>query len=151
MFSGAKLRFYRYKAGRTQEELARAVGITSAYLSNVEHGKRVPSPSVMELLAQELSVRTEELWENDGAVSPIPINAAEKEIILEYSRGTDTLKLVLPPTPQSYALIADEISDWKRPLDPNLSQIVNCWEGADDEGKKRMLEICEQIKPVIQV
>jgi hypothetical protein len=104
----------------------------------------------MELLAQELSVRVEELWENDGAVAPIPINAAEKEIILEYSKGTDRLKLVLPPTPQSYALIADEISDWKRPLDPNLSQIVDCWKDADNEAKKRIMEICEQIKPTIQ-
>jgi transcriptional regulator with XRE-family HTH domain len=151
MFSGTKLRFYRYKAGWTQEELARAIGITSAYLSNVEHGKRVPSPSVMESLAKELSVRTEELWENDSSVSPIPISDAEKGIILEYSRGTDKMKFILPPTPQSYALIADKISDWERSLDPDLRHIVDCWEEADGEAKRCILEICKQIKPTIQV
>ncbi|GHV56701.1 hypothetical protein FACS1894216_20820 [Synergistales bacterium] len=146
MFSGAKLRFFRYKAGRTQEELARAIGITSAYLSNVEHGKRIPSPSVMESLAKELSVRTEELWESDGVIPSVPTNDTEKDIVLEYSKGADKMKLVLPPTPQSYALIADKISDWEKSFDPNLRHIVDCWGEADDEGKKRMLEICEQAK-----
>jgi transcriptional regulator with XRE-family HTH domain len=151
MFSGAKLRFYRYKAGRTQEELARAVGITSAYLSNVEHGKRVPSPAVMDSLAKELSVSAEELWENGGSSPTIPTNDAEKGIMLEYSRGTDNMRLTLPPTHQSYALIADKISDWEKLLDPNLRYIVNCWEEADDETKRRLLEVCWQIKPDSQV
>jgi transcriptional regulator with XRE-family HTH domain len=150
MFSGAKLRFYRYKAGRTQEELARAVGVTSAYLSNVEHGKRIPSPSVMEALAQELSVRTEELWDDDGPVPSIPIGISEKSILLEHSEGMSKTRLVLPPTPESYALIAQEISDWKKPLDANLCYIVDCWEEADNEAKKRILEVCGQIKPTIQ-
>jgi transcriptional regulator with XRE-family HTH domain len=150
MFSGTKLRFFRYKAGRTQEELARAIGITSAYLSNVEHGKRIPSPSVMEMLARELSVRTEELWENDSSVPAVPAGDAEKGIILEYSKGTDKIKLVLPPTPQSYALIAGKISDWEKSVDPNLRHVVNCWEEANDETKKRMLEICERTKPAAQ-
>jgi transcriptional regulator with XRE-family HTH domain len=150
MFSGAKLRFYRYKTGRTQDELARAVGVTSAYLSNVEHGKRIPSPSVMETLAQELSVCIEELWDDDGTMPSIPIGTSGKGILLEHSEGTSKTRLVLPPTPESYALIAQELSGWKKPLDSNLRYIVDCWEEADDETKRRILEVCGQIKPPIQ-
>lgn len=106
MFSGAKLRFYRYRSGRTQDELARAVGVTSAYLSNVEHGKRVPSPALMEELAKILSVKVEDLWDSDAV---LPKDEADRGIVLEYTRGNDRLRLLLPPTPQSYALATDKI------------------------------------------
>ncbi|GHV58181.1 hypothetical protein FACS1894216_22810 [Synergistales bacterium] len=105
----------------------------------------------MESLAKELSVRTEELWESDGVIPSVPTNDTGKDIVLEYSKGADKMKLVLPPTPQSYALIADKISDWEKSLDPNLRHIIDCWEEADDEGERRILEICEQIKPKIQM
>ncbi|MGK2741803.1 helix-turn-helix domain-containing protein [Tepidicaulis sp. LMO-SS28] len=37
---GAKLRFYRERKGLSQADLAAAVGVSAAYLSALEHGRR---------------------------------------------------------------------------------------------------------------
>lgn len=142
MFSGAKLRFYRYRSGRTQDELARAVGVTSAYLSNVEHGKRVPSPSLMEELARALSVKVEDLWDSDAV---IPKDEADRGIILEYNRGEDRLRLVLPPTPRSYALAADKAAEWDRPFSADLRRVIEAWDALSGSARKKILSICEEV------
>lgn len=144
MFSGAKLRFYRYRSGRTQDELARAVGVTSAYLSNVEHGKRVPSPALMEELARALEVKIDDLWSSDAV---LPKEQADRGIVLEYNRGSDRMRLVLPPTPQSYALIADKIADWESPFAPDLRRVIEAWDEVGDDAKKRIMEICSSAGP----
>ena len=52
----------RNKAGITQVELARKIGITPAYLSDLEKGKKKnPSVSVMIRLAEALNVTVNDL------------------------------------------------------------------------------------------
>lgn len=145
MFSGAKLRFYRYRSGRTQDELARAVGVTSAYLSNVEHGKRVPSPALMEELAKTLDVKVDDLWDNDAI---LPKDEADRGIVLEYNRSGDRMRVVLPPTPESYALVADKMADWEHPFSPDLRKVIEAWDDADDDVKRQILAICAGVRAI---
>jgi transcriptional regulator with XRE-family HTH domain len=149
MLSGERLRFHRHRIGKTQEELALAVGVTSSYLSNIETGRRIPSPKIITALADALSVRAEELWENDGSVPMIPISAAEKGIVLEHSNGSEKTRLILPPTPESYDVIARHIADWENPLDPRLQEFIDWWERSSENSRECLLSMiknCEAFK-----
>jgi transcriptional regulator with XRE-family HTH domain len=141
MFSGSKLRFNRQRAGKTQEGLARELGITSAYLSNIENGKRIPSPKIMEELARALSVPLEELFEDSGALPPIPISAAEKGIVVETGEGIGKTRYILPPTPESYDLVSRHIREWKDSIDTRLKDIVDLWEKSSEEDKERIISL----------
>jgi transcriptional regulator with XRE-family HTH domain len=141
MFSGSKLRFNRLRAGKTQEGLARELGITSAYLSNLENGKRTPSPKIMEELARALSVPLEELFEDGGALPPIPISAAEKGILIETGEGVGKTRYILPPTPESYDLVSKHIMGWKEAIDIRLKDIVELWEKSSEEERERIMSL----------
>ena len=57
----------RNKAGITQVELARKIGITPAYLCDLEKGKKKnPSVSVMIRLAEALNVTVNDLLDQRG-------------------------------------------------------------------------------------
>ena len=51
---GRRLRELRNKKGLTQEELGRAAGLTSVYISNLENGFAVPSLTTILQLAGAL-------------------------------------------------------------------------------------------------
>ena len=57
---GARLRALRLARGLTQKDLARP-RYTHAYISTIEAGRRVPSQTALDFLAQKLGVDTEEL------------------------------------------------------------------------------------------
>jgi transcriptional regulator with XRE-family HTH domain len=141
MFSGSKLRFHRQRTGKTQEELARELGITSAYLSNIENNKRTPSPKIMDELASALSVRIEELLEEGGVLVPIPISAAEKGIVVETGEGIKKVRYILPPTPESYKLVDRHIENRVNIIDSRLQNIVNLWEQSSEEEKERIITL----------
>ena len=50
------LRAIRELVGVEQSDLAARCGITQGHLSNIEGGKRAPSPSVLRALADQLGV-----------------------------------------------------------------------------------------------
>jgi transcriptional regulator with XRE-family HTH domain len=56
LWSGARLRTLRERAGYTQAELAVAVGIYPHEVSNYERGKTEPSFSVLVRIAEALSL-----------------------------------------------------------------------------------------------
>jgi transcriptional regulator with XRE-family HTH domain len=56
MLEGERVRRRREALGMTQEELAKAAGMTHAAISQVEHGKRQPYPRTMKRLAAALGV-----------------------------------------------------------------------------------------------
>ena len=145
MFSGVKLRFYRQRAGKTQEALAQELGITSAYLSNIENNKRTPSYKVMEAIALSLSIRAEDLLDKDGALPPIPINTTERGIVIEIGEGINKMRCILPPTPEAYLFISRQISDRKNETDPKLREFIDVWEHSNDEYKKRILEFAREL------
>jgi len=52
--NGAALMTIRIQQGKSQRALAREVGISSGYLSDVEAEKKIPSPGVAKRLADAL-------------------------------------------------------------------------------------------------
>lgn len=57
----------RKRKGWTQEELASNVGISRAYLANIERGEYDPSLKVAQSLSKKLGVSTDKLFFNDNA------------------------------------------------------------------------------------
>ena len=56
----------REKAGKSQEQVAEAVGVTQAAYSYYEHGYKVPSLPVAKRIAATLGVSLDYLVGNDG-------------------------------------------------------------------------------------
>jgi len=51
---GTRIRKLRLKADITLREMARRVGVSAAHMSDVEHGRRMPSDEVLQRIASEL-------------------------------------------------------------------------------------------------
>lgn len=49
-----EIKTLRLKAGFTLREFAKQVGISAAYLSDIEHGRRMPSDEVLHRMAERL-------------------------------------------------------------------------------------------------
>lgn len=63
---GERLREQRGHVGMSQRALARAAGISSAYLSQLENGLKQPSLDVLDRLAEELGVGSSALLGDEG-------------------------------------------------------------------------------------
>ena len=63
VLTGTRIRERRLALSRRQAQLARAVGISPAYLNLIEHNRRPVSPELVSRLADELQVPPEELVE----------------------------------------------------------------------------------------
>lgn len=58
---------YRKQAGLTQEELAKLVGVTNVYISNIETGLKKPSIKLAELLARELKTKWQNIYNTNAS------------------------------------------------------------------------------------
>lgn len=58
---GARIRALRLETDMTQEQLAWSCNLAKAYLSQVESGKRLPSLSVLTVIAKRLKVEPADL------------------------------------------------------------------------------------------
>lgn len=58
---GENIKKFREKADKTQEELAREVGIHPSYLSRIERGVVNPSTSVIEYVVKALKIKSEDI------------------------------------------------------------------------------------------
>jgi transcriptional regulator with XRE-family HTH domain len=67
---GAIIREQRELAALPMRQLAKAVGISNPYLSQIERGLRAPSDAVLEALAASLDVSVDELYRRAGYVEP---------------------------------------------------------------------------------
>src|SRR6516225_8151613 len=63
---GQRLRQLRDKADLSLRELAKRIGISSPFLSDIELGRRFPSEEILEKLAAALNVSLEELKKYDN-------------------------------------------------------------------------------------
>lgn len=61
------LKFYRKKAGLTQEKLAEAIGMSTAYIGDMEARERFPSAETIDKIADALNIRTSELFDEFGS------------------------------------------------------------------------------------
>lgn len=62
---GQKIRELREQKDYSLRELAKRIGVTAAFLSDIELGRRYPSDEVFESLAQELDISAQELRKFD--------------------------------------------------------------------------------------
>jgi transcriptional regulator with XRE-family HTH domain len=67
---GAIIREQRELAALPMRQLAKSVGISNPYLSQIERGLRAPSEAVVEALAASLDMSVEELYRRAGYVEP---------------------------------------------------------------------------------
>ena len=63
---GQRLRELRDKADLSVRELAKRIGVSSPFLSDIELGRRFPSEEVLGKLAAALNVSLEELKQHDN-------------------------------------------------------------------------------------
>ncbi|VEF49970.1 putative transcriptional regulator [Bacillus freudenreichii] len=62
---GRRIRAFRKLKGRTQEGLAREIGISVSVLGEIERGSRLPSGQILKKISEVLSVPVEELTPPD--------------------------------------------------------------------------------------
>jgi PTS system nitrogen regulatory IIA component len=92
MHFGATLRLLRVDAGLSLRDLARRIGVSSAYLSRVEHGlDAVPTPERLSAIARELEVPPTLLMDVAHQVNPLVSSYLEQEpgayaLVLELAR-----------------------------------------------------------------
>jgi transcriptional regulator with XRE-family HTH domain len=60
---GAAIRMARERAGKRQGEFANEIEISGTHLSNIEAGRRRPSPAVFWRIANALNINDAERWE----------------------------------------------------------------------------------------
>ena len=67
---GAIIRQQRELVELPMRQLAKSVGISNPYLSQIERGLRAPSEAVLEALAASLDLSVEELYRRAGYIEP---------------------------------------------------------------------------------
>ena len=72
------LKYYRNKAGLTQEKLAEKIGMSTAYIGDMEARERFPSAETIDKIAEALNVRTSLLF--DEFSSPENVKSTFKDI-----------------------------------------------------------------------
>jgi transcriptional regulator with XRE-family HTH domain len=80
---GARLRDVRLRSGLSLREVARQLGVSPSFVSQLENGKSQPSVATLYSLAQLLEVSIDELFSVDGpqvdGAAPVPVLAAVSE------------------------------------------------------------------------
>lgn len=98
----------RVELGLTQQQLADLCGVTSTYISQLERGKRSPSPALVRIIALEQEKARNLLSASDPPVPPPP------ELI--------RVKREIPVVGMAAAAM----------YDPALSQVCDLWEGSSE-------------------
>ncbi len=61
------LKYYRKQAGFTQERLAETIGMSTAYIGDMEARERFPSAETIDKIARALNVRPSQLFDEHGS------------------------------------------------------------------------------------
>jgi transcriptional regulator with XRE-family HTH domain len=124
----------RKRAGLTQTDLAKKVGVTPSHYSNIESGKRGFSTETLSAILQVLGIKIEDIWDTRDS-EDIPVLPTQNNgIVIEKT------KMVLPPTADTYKLIIEQITG-KPEIDPNLTLLIEKWLSASKEKKELVMNI----------
>ncbi len=93
MTIGERIRKRRQALKITQQELAKALGVTPQHISGIEQEKRNPSLSFLSKLAEEMGVTTDYLLSGKDSIitDTIPAIKADKSLTLKAKRALITL------------------------------------------------------------
>lgn len=75
---GSRLREVRLQSGLSLREVARQLGVSPSFVSQMENGKSQPSVATLYSMAQLLNVSIDELFNRDAAAAPVvrdPVHA----------------------------------------------------------------------------
>lgn len=115
---GSRLRLARQKAGLSLRELARQLGVSASFVSQLENGKSQPSVATLYSLAQLLDVSIDELFAPDAAQVALDAAAgAEPGAVASRSVGSSTVAATpagddASPIPISRALLGSPADAW---------------------------------------
>ena len=86
---GERVRKRRHNLEITQQELAKALGLTAQHISAIEQNKRAPSLNMLANLAEQLGVSTDYLVSGkEGVIAGIvPAIKADKSLNLKVKRA----------------------------------------------------------------
>lgn len=118
---GKYLRSLRKKKGLTLVELANITGVSNPYISQIENGKFLPSPDILEKLAKGLKVSSVNLMLQSGHLG----KDAAKEV---HSKGLKNyLEEMVEDLTRTYESIDDtsseELKEKKKKIEPLLRDI----------------------------
>jgi transcriptional regulator with XRE-family HTH domain len=88
---GALIRQQRELAELPMRELAKIVGISNPYLSQIERGVRAPSDAVLEAIAETLDISSDELYKMAGFVERPKSSADESADLSAAIEAADEL------------------------------------------------------------
>jgi transcriptional regulator with XRE-family HTH domain len=94
MTLGERIRKRRQLMKLTQQELGKALGLTSQHISAIEQDKRTPSLASLAKIAEELGVSVDYLLtgQEEGVITDtIPAIKADKKLKLEVKKALITL------------------------------------------------------------
>ena len=77
---GKNIKFYRNKAGLTQEKLATRANVSTNYIALIEGGKRNPRPSTIDDIAKSLNIDARDLCGQDPLVRELSELAGKYDI-----------------------------------------------------------------------
>jgi transcriptional regulator with XRE-family HTH domain len=86
---GERVRKSRQALGITQQELARAIGLTAQHISAIEQNKRVPSLNIIAQIGEQLGVSIDFLVSGNRGIiiDTIPAIKADKTLTLKAKRA----------------------------------------------------------------
>jgi SOS-response transcriptional repressor LexA len=88
---GQRIRYYRQQMGLKQTELAHRASVNQGFLSEIERGRRRPSPSALKALAAALDVPTAVLiGEGEDHDTPQPLQTRELPLFGSIPAGPPT-------------------------------------------------------------
>jgi transcriptional regulator with XRE-family HTH domain len=70
---GSRLKEVRLRSGMSLREVARQLGVSASFISQMENGKSQPSVATLYSMAQLLGVSIDELFQLEGATAPPPL------------------------------------------------------------------------------
>lgn len=60
------LKYWRTKAGLTQEQLSEKIGYGTGYISEIESRNMFPKPETIDVIAKALNISAQQLFEEQG-------------------------------------------------------------------------------------
>ncbi|HEY5333859.1 MAG TPA: helix-turn-helix domain-containing protein [Solirubrobacterales bacterium] len=89
---GERLRKQRQDAGMSLRALARDVGVSPSLISQIEHGKAMPSVATLYSIVSELGLSLDELFfDNPEGAAGLPAQVAKRQADADPARATSNL------------------------------------------------------------
>lgn len=134
-----KLREIREKKGLTQTALAKRVGVSPAFISNIERGEKNASVLTISSIAKVLEIEISDIWTESDSGNPTIFPIRDDGIIVEKT----SVKFILPNTADSYLYISEQIKEagYMNSDVQVITALVKKWCKASEKAKEKIMEL----------